>query len=193
MGFDVVTREFEKLGFEVRHSIVSARQLGAHHNRKRLFIVASRSFTHLEKKSVNLSHEFSWENSYIPKLIECTDPSTRKSIRNRCGASGNAIVPYCLVKAFKWMVFSEKIEDKTIHLNLCLVDGETRYNKQVWATPCAAPRTYYKYDKLSKRSSTLLYNQLFFEQQNNKSVLTHTINPQFVEWMMGYPVNYTNI
>ena len=191
MGYNVVCSELESLGFQLRKCIVSARQLGAHHNRKRLFIVASKSFSHLRENSSNLSHYFSWEGTSPPRLIRCTDKNERKAIRERCGACGNAIVPYCAVMSLRHLVFEEILPNNKIYLDLVLVDGRKRYKKEVWATPCACVRRYYKYKNLSKRSTTVLYNQLFYDRDNTKSNDTHTINPQFVEWMMGYPPDYT--
>lgn len=108
MGFDVIKNELERLSFEVKSSIVSARMLGLYHNKKRLFIVASRSFSHLKKHSVNLSHEFNWDLVNVPRLIRCTDTSVRKNPRKRCGAIGNAIVTFRATKAFKLLGIQRK-------------------------------------------------------------------------------------
>ena len=193
MGMDTVVDELSKLGFEVKYVYISARQLGAHHNRKRVVIIATKSIENLREISKDLiQYSFSWGDN-VDRVIECKDRNIRSEIRKRCGACGNAIVPYCIVKAFNNIVFSMEIPDESVKLDLMLIDGCITYPKQVWATPCAAPRTYYKYKKLSKRSTTLLYNQIFFERGTLESVETHTINPEFVEWLMGYPLGYTKL
>ena len=63
--------------------------------------------------------------------------------------------------------------------------------KKRWGTPYASMNLYKKY-KLSRRSIGVLFNQIYYQEENTeKRTDEWTINPCFVEWMMGYPPDYT--
>ena len=81
-------------------------------------------------------------------------------------------------------------------------DGPVEYHKKFWNTPCASP-LYYSYTHLTPRSQFLLANELFYEVKTREHIKKQgetdfdalhkrwTINPNWIEWLMGYPQNYT--
>ena len=81
-------------------------------------------------------------------------------------------------------------------------DGPVEYRKKFWNTPCASP-LYYSYTHLTPRSQFLLANELFYEVKTREFIRSQgevdfdalhkrwTINPNWIEWLMGYPQNYT--
>lgn len=87
-------------------------------------------------------------------------------------------------------------------VNVIMKDGPVEYRKRFWNTPCASP-LYYSYTRLTPRSQFLLANELFYEVKTREYLkklgerdfqsLHHrwTINPNWIEWLMGYPKNYT--
>ena len=83
-------------------------------------------------------------------------------------------------------------------------DGAVEYHKKFWNTPCASP-LYYSYTHLTPRSQFLLANELFYEVKTREYIKSRgevdcdalhkrwTINPNWIEWLMGYPRNYTKV
>ena len=83
-------------------------------------------------------------------------------------------------------------------------DGSVEYRKTFWNTPCASP-LYYSYTRLTPRSQFLLANEIFYEVRTRDYMKTQgetvfeslhhrwTINPCWIEWLMGYPKNYTKV
>ncbi len=81
-------------------------------------------------------------------------------------------------------------------------DGPVEYHKGFWNTPCASP-LYYSYTHLTPRSQFLLANELFYEVKTREYIRNKgevnfnalhkrwTINPNWIEWLMGYPRDYT--
>lgn len=86
--------------------------------------------------------------------------------------------------------------------NVVMKDGAVEYHKKFWNTPCASP-LYYSYTHLTPRSQFLLANELFYEIKTREYIKRQgetdfdalhkrwTINPNWIEWLMGYPQNYT--
>ena len=90
---------------------------------------------------------------------------------------------------------------RDFHLNL-LHQG---YHKSIshWGTPTVSVQHLYR--TLTDRASTMLPSQIYYEVETQKYIQTQSkqnfsidevdkywlINPQFVEWLMGFPQNWT--
>ena len=73
-----------------------------------------------------------------------------------------------------------------------------------WGTPYAVSSLICQYHcKYGDRGSRNIYNQVFYEtesmtpemearvSQRSRADEVFIVNPQFIEWVMGYPTDYT--
>ena len=65
------------------------------------------------------------------------------------------------------------------------------YKKAMWGTPTA--QSFWATNVLTMRSKNMLGTQLRFERTTPDHLRPGTTNPQFVEWMMGYPTDFTKV
>ena len=85
---------------------------------------------------------------------------------------------------------------------IAVSDGQKKYLKARWATPSCSWLTAYA---LNDRSAKVLINQILYEASTqtlmknltgrkflDKPQAAWKVNPQFIEWMMGYPINWTS-
>ena len=86
---------------------------------------------------------------------------------------------------------------KSIDLKLHLDDGDRLYRKKRWGTPCFSPTLWYV-TRLGERTSCVLTTQLYYEKGSkalvkklSKPGYRLTANPNFVEWLQGYPFEWT--
>lgn len=181
--------ELNQRGFAVSYVIVTAKQMGAPHRRRRCYILATRNM-----------HELSgiyaqWNDIWgtIPETMIYT-PSHEYSniVRDRCGMCGNSIVPACVSAAFNYLVSGTPLPNIMRDVHYTMDDGIVSLDKTTWGTPYACKRRYYRYLSITNRSKTILYNQVYYDTRNiDKRDGNWIINPEFVEWMMGYPSGYT--
>lgn len=190
---DRVRESFESRGFSFSHTMIQAAQCGAPHLRRRCFMIASKNIEILQR--VHPIYENQWASFVPDNMITVADREHMIEVRERSGLCGNSVVPECVKVAFNSIVHSETPPTNYRDYNVVLVDENLQYKcrKKRWGTPYASNHLYNKYNKLSPRSTTVLYNQVYYQDVNiHRRGDKWTINPRFVEWMMGYPEDYTN-
>lgn len=188
---NLVKKLFEEKGFTFSYVMVQAAQCGAPHLRRRCFMIATKDRDELA--TIRLERSNDWHR--IPdNMIEAGDKEQVRQVRNRAAMCGNSIVPDCLRASFNFLVHSVPLPLTYTDYNVVLVDEEMNiiHKKKRWGTPYASTHLYYPYKKLTPRSTTVLYNQVYYQDKNiSRRGGGWTINPRFVEWMMGYPQDYT--
>lgn len=185
-GFREACESLEAAGFNLKHVVMSARQMGAPHLRKRIFIWGERSSTQWPAVQRQLSTDM-WLKEPPRHIV--LSPDCRRSARIRMSIFGNSIVPHCIQHAYLYLVWQVRPLDNPVDLSIMLSDGNRNISRTFWATPSATPRHYYAYRLLTRRGSTLLFNQLMHDQ-SRQHVENEYPNPAYVEWMMGFPENY---
>jgi len=184
-GYDAVKNALVERGFTVTYVLLSAADVGAPHTRKRIFIWASRHNIQLPVCNV---FPLIWGPP--PERIILSTREDKKAYRKRYCACGNSIVPHCIQIAFNTLVHNSPFEQTRVEFPITLVDREVVYRKQLWATPSAQEKHYYAYKTLTHRSTGVLFNQVMYEQST--VMIEHgTLNPNYIEWMMGFPLDFT--
>jgi hypothetical protein len=202
-----IESSLKKRGFIFAHIIVSCSELGAPMRRKRWFCLAIRG----SKTKELLQHmcgklacfdTFPWKETF--KASKAVKKSTEQTSKWRCSMLGNAVVPACVVYAFQLL-------SSTLLPSICkqpepnmlgkkwqivITDGKTQKTIANWGTPSAQLCHWYPCHIPWTRCSKLLSKQVFMELGTIKkhgldAQKTHEVNPCFVEWLMGYPRNYT--
>ena len=197
-GLDIIVEQLASLDFNIRWDILSARDVGAPQQRKRWFCFAwKRAVPVFPPQPLS----FEWGKEPVKRLVACSNRAECTVLRSRNGRLGNAVVPQCAAVALYLLSNGVKEIKKASHeanLHLTLRDGKgTMYGKRLWATPCSSAKVWYV-GNLNKRTSTVLNSQLFFEENSQKLVARLSrqggniiANPNFVEWLQGYPLNWT--
>jgi hypothetical protein len=121
---------------------------------------------------------------------------------------GNAVVPQVIRYAWNTLINAAKnnvngqIDVKVFketHYPITLYNGDKTMKKTSWATPTHS--TWHQYRTMTNRSTTILGNQIYYElrTETNSDVPInlrdkfYTINPNFIEFLMGYPANWTRV
>ena len=202
-GFRFVKKSLIHRGFSLKYCLISAKDVGALHKRLRWYCVCvrnidSNTLPRINESLMKMPHI---DNIRDKKLVKVTSLEQKKMIFARLQLLGNTIVPQCAMAAWNLLVnahasrLSEvevKVNPINVHkpLDINISDGITTYHKDYWATPCRV--IWHNYSYLSKRGSTLLSNQLYFNVKNDIDKSEKVIaNPNFVEKLMGYPINWT--
>lgn len=97
--------------------------------------------------------------------------------------------------------FREKIID---HPERITIYGKVKYVHRRWATPLHSPTSWaYQYRTLSYRGSKSLATQIYYEKDTWHPLLKNIprskwddyclINPRFIEFLMGYPKDWTRL
>lgn len=187
-----VRESFVSRGFFFSYVIIQAAQCGAPHLRRRCFMVASKDIEILQ--GIHPKYENQWASSVPDSMMKVVNNLHVIEARKRSGLCGNSIVPECVKVAFNSIVHSKPPPKNYRDYGVVLVDENLKFKcrKKRWGTPYASNHLYFKYNKLSPRSTTVLYNQIYYQDVNiDRRGDPWTIDPRFVEWMMGYPKDYT--
>lgn len=99
LGMDVVSREIGKRGYELRWCIVSAAQMGAPHERRRLFCLGVKPGARFEWSRVTYT-PFTWRGAGPSRTIAHDTHQAR--VRN--SLLGNAVVPDAVRYAFSFLI-----------------------------------------------------------------------------------------
>jgi len=186
---NVIKKTFTERGFDFKYVVLTAKQFGAPHTRRRCFMIATKNFAVL--KEVRLTWEDRWGD--IPdNMIRVNSLEEKNEMKYRCCLCGNSVVPACVASAYNHMVHGETLPTLNIKLNIWMKSDYIEICKPLWATPYASFNLYKPYKLKSYRSTCVLFNQIWYSIGNEHRRTTEwTINPQFLEWMMGYPNDYT--
>lgn len=212
-GVDDVTGALLRAGFHsIAHGTVSASDVGALHRRQRWFCLASRAPGKLQDSAHRASalvlravQRCKWNG---PEPVSRLVPKDVHA-RQRCMMLGNAVVPVCALHAFTVLAGHLMKNDgvtvltrvpvlrKPMVAKITLTDGHATFEKTAWATPVHS--VWAQYRTLTPRSTRMLSNQIFYEMHTVASPrtpislrsLSYSINPEWVEWLMGFPTGWT--
>ena len=208
-GMDKVLAALRDAGMShIAYGVYSAAEVGAQHDRRRWFCLASRAPSSLPTQA-SQRYEFHARRRREPS--ERLRPRSRVE-RARCAMLGNAIVPDCARMAFfdLAIMLHERPAPaplvrhpmRIVHANRPITmrhDDGTVVDKLCWATPVSS--VWAQYRNLTDRSTRMLSNQVFYEEGTradpkippSERSLHYTINPAWVEWLMGYPSGWTRV
>lgn len=212
-GLEEIVKECRKRGFNnIVWTYSSASDVGAHHVRRRWFLLASRGSTHNVPVAKSW-HKFKFMDKNVSRLkrhAEIEDERARE--RARIGALGNAVVPASLAHAWNCLSMAltnnvacvkEIISPPLMVEHLNLVFGSTgRHQRKGWSTPVYNYRHYYPTVKFEGRHIGVLASQVFHEQQTQKTFKFKDVktarqslclNPEWVEALMGFPGGWTDV
>lgn len=197
-GLRTVKNELHKRKFKLVWGYFEARMVGALHKRKRWICFAYRNNPQSLKQIPKHFIDFDWT-----KDVETVVPRGFTE-KKRCMMLGNAVVPQVIRYAWNILLENAHIEGevktiKTLKNNdkkIFLYDGNNTIIKDRWATPTYT--RWEQYRKLTDRGAQMLSNQIYYNQKfrdlkipRNMRDKHYSINPNFVEHLMGYPKDWT--
>lgn len=211
-GLKGVERALHKRGFRMTWCIITALDVGALHRRKRWYCLCTRGNGFEKLIAASPSNTFyNWKKEKCVRMLpKPTARSDRLHMTDRCRMLGNSIVPQCAAYAWNSLIKFHLTIKGQVHvtplrnapsLNLVMCDGKKTFEKQHWATPCYS--IWHIYSSItSSRAKTVLTNQIYYELKTRLENLNHErektehyrkylCNPQFIEFLMGFPRNWT--
>jgi DNA (cytosine-5)-methyltransferase 1 len=196
-GLNIVIKELEKRNFKCVWGYFSANMVGAIHLRRRWYCLCYKNNIDWPKLGI---YKHNWTKN-IKRLV---NKNQTNLLRNKM--LGNSVVPqvvqlaYNILSSYATNNITGEIQYKpeiNSKFNITLSDGYKKYIKNYWATPVYS--TWHQYRKLTKRSTTILSNQIYYEENTicnenipiNQRSKFYDINPKFIENLMGYPKDWT--
>lgn len=208
-GIEVVLGMFAKRDFECTWDVFNSVDVGAPMQRKRWYCLAVRKggASHL-RIARQIAHD--WKAEPVDRLVPRDQGALDHQNLHRCMMLGNSVVPQCVVHAFNILVMGALSNSNDDHykgrpkphpgIELVLKQGATVYRRKYWASPCHS--CWPQYNKLTLRSTRNLSNQIYYEESTEKKfnyknkrvklIMRYRINPQWTEWLMGYPPDFTH-
>ncbi len=203
-GLKELMKMFKSRNFTCKWTIMGCDHVGAPMLRQRWFCIATRngvSDVPFVSNPIPITiHD--WSSEPVPRLIP-KDASYPVNL-HRLQMLGNAVVPQCLQHAINVITFGPNYTapiPKHPGTEIVLRQGKIVYRKQWWASPSTE---WHQYNTLTYRSRGLLSNQIFYDDSTKAQVLTtcvkdnlhrlsnvYSINPPWVEWLMGYLTEHT--
>ncbi len=189
-----VLMKFYKLGFNVKWGVFSAADVGAPHLRRRWFCLATKN--NAPKLFVPfVSNNGIWDKERNTRLIARRNPHLALK---RCSVLGNSVVPQVVRYALATLCDNQPTLSAVTCVKITMKQGKQSFSASRWGTPCKTITSWYHYN-LTRRSACNMANQLFYDTKTPALVPTYMlqnaklwmVNPQFVEWIMGYPTDYT--
>lgn len=189
-GLKTVEKEFKKRNFKLKWIILNSADYGALHSRKRWYAIAFKTVLPnvLINKLDHLKKTF-----YEPLVI-------RRSLHHvkRCITLGNSVIPYIIQIA--WNSLHEK-EYHKVHRFFPIIfnfQGNVIELKR-WSTPTHTGWVQHRkyYDRASRQLiNQIMYSNLYEWDTSipvNYRDRFYSINARFVEYLMGYPKDWTKI
>jgi C-5 cytosine-specific DNA methylase len=212
-GARSVTDALRKLGFLSAHGVFQANEVGAPHTRKRWFCLsvrkgareqvarpparASREPVRLIKRPVADTNGVRYKmlgNSVVPQAVALAwNTLLQVRFRPQHDTSAGTGTMYVQHVDGKEVLVTRDVKLTQLKTPLRLPFGITKY---VWATPTAQFNHPFHFFNTA-RGLDNLFNQVFYESSarpamsRTELIKSHTVNPKFVEWLMGYPPDYT--
>lgn len=197
-GFRDLCKAFQKQGFRCAWGIFRANDVGALHERRRFFCLAF-------KQPLCAAIEQCILNDKEPC---CRLVRKHKQAQVRGSLLGNSVVPQQVVLAWNslskftnakaWVIEVQTRSPQPRSVDIELVQGATKFVRDSWPTPTKC-KSQDQYRTLTQRSTRVLSNAIFFEKKTQTLYKPGghladrwNINPCFVEWLMGYPLQYTD-
>ena len=208
-GFDTLKKLFSDRGFTVHDTIVSGREMGALHQRRRWFCLACRGRNDLK---LCRAQQFNWQSEPVERVL--LRDGRYKLFKALCGFFGSSVIPACVVMAYNTLLVGADPEKTPRHpsryfayrqarvLDLQIANGEETVTRQSWPTPLKHNWTQCK--PFLGRCTRNLANVILFETSTSFPQTTspndmmnpgrsYMINPEFIGWLMGYPPGYTQV
>lgn len=196
-GFRDICKAFQKQGFRCAWGIFRANDVGALHERRRFFCLAFKQPLAAPIKQHMLNH----------REPCCRLVKKHRQAVVRGSLLGNSVVPQQVVLAWNTLskfsnarswVTEVPVQPKIPRSTLIqLVQGATIFTRDSWPTPTNG-NSQSQYRVLSERSTRVFSNAIFFEKKTQAQYKPGGylldrwhVNPCFVEWLMGYPLEYT--
>ncbi len=207
-GLDKIVKACRQRGFNrVVWTYSSASDVGAHHRRRRWFLMAARG-RYSNIKLTRAWNHYKFKDETVPRLTTYMTNDTRFD-RIRVCALGNAVVPSSLAHA--WNCLADALNDARVgeitstklvteYLTLSFQAG--KYRRHRWITPMHNYRHFYPTVKFEGRHINVLASQVFHEEQTQKTFKfkdvkaarqTLCLNPEWVEALMGFPRGWTDV
>jgi hypothetical protein len=216
-GIDTILKEFHKRGFQMTYVVQSSGECGSPHRRLRWFALGVRNLdvAKLPKLAIKKRlHKHDWSREPCSRVVPHGDKDAfKRRCVERCQRLGNSVVPQSVVRAWNTLV-SQHVSDcspyysawpaRDIRLKV-LGSPHIRH----WF-PTPTYNAWQTYRTMTYRSIGAIGNMLYNEEQTYHQVAklfvdgkiqmlpakyrldtVVSINPNFVEWMMGYPKNWT--
>jgi site-specific DNA-cytosine methylase len=217
-GLDRIVAELNKRGFDMSMSVFGTwEELGAPHDRKRWICLACRGPPHPYFKTIRCKKFSKWASQQepVPRLVD-GPPSAKGIALKRCALLGNSVVPQQISMAVSELSSVGRHADTSCTGNIlrnsivhkgknvkvatqhCKQErGEGRdYNLKVgsivykkWSSP--THKNWSAQRVLTPRVTRQLCVQLFKEKGTVVPSATAFINPHFIEYMMGFPKEWT--
>lgn len=236
-GLDIVVKILNRLGYQTYFEKISAAQVGAHHLRKRFFMVAylatarglaKRMCQDIGRILQDKEHFLFWERYPIKttypvemRMLPKTS-TTLGDVQRRMHLLGNALVPqmgvYALyklaahvggIKNISIPYISDDVGRSAIHHEYTMeiikegyIENEKvkigdRFIRHRYSTPVAGCWSMSKIG--SRRSVGMLTNEVLYDREmlkwlgetGRKHILKWVINPNFIEYLMGFPKDWT--
>lgn len=169
----------------------------------------------LLKKAIINDNNY-WKLHVSPARVIRKSERTENDKKHRGFLLGNSIVPQCArfacyeltSRLLKKTDFDDLLSKNKYQTNVTIrldvpvnkiisPGGKREYVKSKWSTPLASRWSSTKIG--SDRASRILPNQILYEKETRYYMKRHgkenvddwVVNPEFVEWMMGYPRGWT--
>jgi hypothetical protein len=211
-GLLEVAHEFIKRGWSLTWSTFTANEVGHPHIRRRFYGFAT---------APGCATKFPKAKMRSPGL-EPVRVVVSTSISERGGMLGNSVVPNCVTFAYnffrenyhesKGTVLCQRITPLgTQNFNrvatrtkksLVFRGKDTVFTRENWMTPIKSPGSWCKYPTFNRLAMNFITGQVVHEaetQQQISALVGSTdktkvcVNPEFIEWLMGYPRGWTKV
>lgn len=220
-GLDQVTTILQKNGYKFEYDIFSASDVGAPHIRRRFYMIAYKDNKNKQTIPKLIApktyyNRQPWEDVFHENKIIPHTQKDQIDLKKRTFLLGNSIVPLCARYAIFTLaskilhikthnILPKKHKIPTFHMkiphHMYIPNKQIQKNqyihKKYLSTPLSAAYLHTKIG--SSRATRILQNQIMYnthtlaylQKQKNKNIHDYLINPKFIEWMMGYPLNWT--
>lgn len=204
-GLDTVQKRLRAIGFETRNIVTRARDVGAPHKRTRWFLLGVRRGRTFESLP-EIRFDFDWASVNSPRVVPV--PRDSRKFEKRCAMLGNAVVPQCVCNAWNMLCGRQgtTVSKPWTYPKLTLLRRQHVTDK----FPTPTFQNWNQYRKLTPRGIRNLGNFVYYDDEAFADVLrlhetnkiprvpdrfhldsVVTVNPVFVEWIMGYPKGWT--
>jgi hypothetical protein len=198
---------------------LGARDVGALHKRERWYCLCYKGAVDLGGMKINTKKILfnKWNDACndascggVSKIVELKSKKQKNILLKRCQMLGNAVVPQCAMYAWNCLVDAiargtkGKVEVSPFKRNgpqgLVFSDGVRTERADFWHTPCRA--IWHHYRSITTRGIKVLSNQLYYsvdsrvgksDNEKKDNINKYFSNPVFVEFLMGYPREWTQL
>lgn len=209
-GIELVLARIEERGWKHVWGIFPASEVGCRHERKRWFCLAYDPMFQFPVLKHTQKFSATEPVRVIPKV----------PIAKRCALLGNSVVPDLVHHVLVTFVeaVNNPVTPETGSMVLYSSDGPvykpvrttearsaalhfrdqhgTEYVRTHWVTPRKTPAAWSVGTRLTAQSMKKLATQVVYEDQTftsdqKEDIMTYTVSPEFVEWLMHFPVGWT--